>query len=228
VALEDDEVPLLLLLLLVPPLALSLLGILEFTVSLHALVFPLLVLFVLELLKVDAGGISSGRFGPARNEFALLGHSSEFILNLAEHLNPVVLVLMRDPKHSFQDGDYESLELSDLVESALGLLLEEGERGFDIDGRRNGLVGRGLGGLLLAACVGRLNLHVRLQEVLLVQHSLPRVLKDLNVLLDLKYLLLPILDVLLDLPLLLLKGLLILLHEMYFEEVVLLQVRQVV
>jgi hypothetical protein len=54
------------------------------------------------------------------------------------------------------------------------------------------------------------------------------VLKDLNVLLDLKYLLLPILDVLLDLSLLLLKGLLILLHEMYFEEVVLLQVRQVV
>ena len=53
-------------------------------------------------------------------------------------------------------------------------------------------------------------------------------LKDLNVLLDLKYLLLPILDVLLDLPLLFLECLLILLHEMYFEEIVLLQVRQVV
>lgn len=152
VALEDDEVPLLLLLLLIPPLALPLLGILEFTVSLHALVFPLLVLFVLELLKVDTGGISSSRFGPARNEFTFLGHSSELILNLAEHLNPVVLVLMRDPKHSFQDGDYESLELCDLVISALGLLLEERERGIDIDGRRYGLVGRGLGGLLGAAC----------------------------------------------------------------------------
>ena len=53
-------------------------------------------------------------------------------------------------------------------------------------------------------------------------------LKDQNVLLDLKYLLLPILDVFLDLPLLLLESLLILLHEVDLEEVVLLQVRQVV
>lgn len=53
-------------------------------------------------------------------------------------------------------------------------------------------------------------------------------LKDLNVLLDLKYLLFPILDVLFDFPLLFLESLLILLHEVNFEQVVLLQVRQVV
>ena len=205
VALEDDEVPLLLLLLLVPPLALPLIRVLRFTLSLHALLLPLLVLFVLELLKVGAGGVSPGGFGPARNVFALLGHPSELILYLAEHLYPVGLVLMRDAEHTFQDGFYEPLQLSDLVGCALRVLLQEEEGGFDIDGRGDWLVGRGLlGGLLGPACRRRLDLHIRLQEVLLVQHGLPRVLKDLNVLLDLKYLLLAILDVLLDLPLLLL------------------------
>jgi hypothetical protein len=98
------------------------------------------------------------------------------------------------------------------------VLLEEEERRFDIDGRGDWLVDRGLlGGLLGTACRRRLDLHVRLQEVLLVQHGLPRVLKDLNVLLDLKYLLLAIFDVLLNLPLLLLECLLILLHQVDFE-----------
>ena len=147
-ALEDDEVPLLLFLLLVPPLTIPLICILKFTVSLHALVLPLLVLIILELLKVSAGWVSPCRFGPACYVLTLLGHRSEFILNLAQHLYPVCLVLVRDPEHSFQDGDYQSLELSDLVESALGLLLQEGEGGFDIDGRGDGLVGCWLGGLL--------------------------------------------------------------------------------
>ena len=218
VALEDDEVPLLLLLLLVPPLALSLIGVLEFPFSLHALLLPLLVLFVLELLKVGAGGVSPGGFGPACYVFALLGHPSELVLNLAQHLYPVGLVLVRDAEHTLQDGFYEPLQLSDLVGSALGVLLEEEERRFDIDGCGDWLVDRGLlGGLLGTACRRRLDLHVRLQEVLLVQHGLPRVLKDLNVLLDLKYLLLAIFDVLLNLPLLLLECLLILLHQVDFE-----------
>ena len=72
-----------------------------------------------------------------------------------------------------------------------------------------------------------LHFHVGFEELLFAEHYLARVLEYLNVLLDFEYLLLFFLNVFLNLPLLLFQSLLVLLHEMYLEKVVFLQICQV-
>lgn len=128
VSLEYNKVPLLLLLLFVSPFALPLFCLLNISVTLHALVFTGLVLFVLQFLQVTPSVL-----GFPRDVVADLDHGPELVLDLPEHLYAVRLVLMRDPEDPLKNLYNLVLQLLYLIKSAPGLLLQQNQRRFGID-----------------------------------------------------------------------------------------------